>query len=225
MKAPKPLSHAVHPSFASRGSAEKPIEIDITPPPSPKRSPPKLIPYPTPESEDFSQTSNPSSAPHHASRLPSPFCAASSSSSSSARPTTCHQKCEVTTYGVKGLGVRAKQALRKGEIIVVEAPFVTFEHDKLEERARDMFNALPKRSQSLFLTFQATCPKLRDHHHNVCETNAIPLWSKVDDSNESSLSGLFETISRVCHACRPNAGWRWIPSAGLMGERRQTNGR
>jgi len=149
--------------------------------------------------------------------------------------------CKIVRYPGKGLGLQATGTIKRGEEVIRETPFITFDHPitgiDLYERRRK----LASREQALFLSFTGTVKDEPDRWVNIAETNCIDLWNADDDDGMSSgepidmtneefidgvsqrstgtgCAGLFEFICRINHSCSSNSRWSWDKEAKQLGQ-------
>ena len=143
--------------------------------------------------------------------------------------------CKIAYCGRKGFGLKSTRNIAKGEVIISEKPFVTFDIPLTTSQVHKRFNALTADQRILCLSFQATCIDVEDVLVNVADSNVIDCWNSEDapsdtDSDctiksesgvdgeevEKGIAGLFEYICRINHSCTPNSAWSWDPSTSSM---------
>jgi hypothetical protein len=131
----------------------------------------------------------------------------------------------------KGFGLYATRHIERGEEILREKPFITFQHPIESHTLQSSFLNLSDKAKLLFLSFTGN-GREKDALLDIAENNAIPCNTgdealdtglreicdrgmeedaedEEDRGDEGSTSGMFELTCRVNHSCAPNAGWRW----------------
>jgi hypothetical protein len=108
----------------------------------------------------------------------------------------------------KGKGVLATWTITPGTLILSEAPLITTDViTSMETTEKDLaraLKALPKDSQRAFLSLHNNYLG-KNPLSNIIRSNGYPLGPSSD------VGGVFATISRINHSCRPNAAHSWNP--------------
>ncbi|KAK8849473.1 hypothetical protein IAR55_004806 [Kwoniella newhampshirensis] len=135
------------------------------------------------------------------------------------KPVSSQYPFEFHSYAGKSFGLRATRRVRRGELIIKEAPFLTIPVEDVNETITidHILPSLPSstcRYREVLHSF--ACRKdakaEKDYYVNLVETNSIPLRGE----DGSSSLGMFEHICRVNHSCTPNSGWRWYEGEGYL---------
>ncbi|CCU82135.1 unnamed protein product [Blumeria hordei] len=119
--------------------------------------------------------------------------------------------CAVQEIPGKGLGLVARQAIAAGTIILKESPLIT---------TASITSLSPTRTEfELSAALAALPPEKRQAYHslhnNHAETDPAHPLAGIVRSNlyplgvDASIGGIFQTISRINHSCRPNAVQYW----------------
>lgn len=146
-------------------------------------------------------------------------------------------QAEVKPVEGKGLGVVASDTIKKGEVIVSEAPFLVVDHPPIAQQIVDRLDRSSTESQELFFSFTPADEfESLDYWDDerlasIVNRNVIPIGRDDEgDTGHAALDmpqssqgsgtpcGLFRLVCRVNHSCLPNAQWTWRPTAGRIGE-------
>ncbi|KAG9009259.1 hypothetical protein FRB94_012328 [Tulasnella sp. JGI-2019a] len=108
----------------------------------------------------------------------------------------------------KGKGVFASSSIPQGMCIISEYPIIAF---PLVHDSNDIITTVEKctedeRNKILAFSYSPSKASLNPYQR-VALTNCVPMAEKKQ-------AGLFETICRVNHDCRPNAMYSWNESLG-----------
>eukprot|EP00929_Paragymnodinium_shiwhaense_P034426 TRINITY_DN18734_c0_g1_i1.p1 TRINITY_DN18734_c0_g1~~TRINITY_DN18734_c0_g1_i1.p1 ORF type:complete len:376 (+),score=70.86 TRINITY_DN18734_c0_g1_i1:60-1130(+) len=118
---------------------------------------------------------------------------------------------EVKSLPGKGLGLVAVRELRCGDLVLCEAPLLTYlDCDVWEHIARERFKELPQESQDALMQLEDVF--LREA---TGEEKSLPGILRTNSlSRGMSSDGLVcKTISRMNHSCSPNCDWSWDEDA------------
>ena len=139
-------------------------------------------------------------------------------------------KCAVVDISKdRGKGLILTRPVKRGELIVAEAPLGVFDYPLYSIEIDEVMASRSKRQKAIFNTFSSIYGE-KDRVVDIVETNAIPLATEVDENTEdddtrsqsgTSQCAMFELISRVNHSCAPNAVWKWKPEEGDQGVMRR----
>lgn len=102
----------------------------------------------------------------------------------------------------KGQGLIATKSISPGTCIIREIPLFTTEGITEEKQIAAIVKALPKEGQRAFLTLHNNNPG-KDPFSNIIRSNAYPLGSNSD------VGGVFPTVARINHSCKPNCQQAW----------------
>lgn len=109
----------------------------------------------------------------------------------------------------KGKGLIATRDISPGTLILSEPPLITTDViQSIETTEQDLaraLKALPKDSQRAYLSLHNNYPG-KNPLSNIVRSNGYPLGPNSD------VGGVFPTVSRINHSCRPNAKHSWNPS-------------
>lgn len=132
------------------------------------------------------------------------------------------EKFEVRAVGKKGFGVVATEPIKRGELLLEEAPLLVFQNQSFDVLFGDLQDILvdeksfDKWDHSLKETLQSRCneevfSKFWDLADTCCENEKTALG--IARTNGIGLSadsaGLFLPLSRFNHSCRPNVHNSW----------------
>ncbi len=132
------------------------------------------------------------------------------------------EKFEVRAVGKKGFGVVATEPIKRGELLLEEAPLLVFQNQSFDVLFGDLQDILvdgksfDKWDHSLKETLQSRCTeevfsKFWDLADTCCENEKTALG--IARTNGIGLSadsaGLFLLLSRFNHSCRPNVHNSW----------------
>ena len=106
----------------------------------------------------------------------------------------------------KGKGLIASQFIRRGTLIISEAPLFTTEGLQdpatIEKDLGKIVRGLPKDGVRAFLSLHNNNPG-SEPFSNIIRSNGYPLGP------ESDIGGIFPLVARINHSCRPNAQHAW----------------
>jgi hypothetical protein len=109
----------------------------------------------------------------------------------------------------KGKGLIATRDISPGTLILSEEPLITTDVIKsIETTEQDLaaaLKALPKDSQRAYLSLHNNYPG-KNPLSNIVRSNGYPLGPNSD------VGGVFPTVSRINHSCRPNSKHTWNPA-------------
>ena len=135
----------------------------------------------------------------------------------------------VTAVGKKGLGVVATAPIKQGDLLLEEAPLLTFQNQSFQVLLGDLQEVLFDRAsfdhweQSLTETLQSNCSeevrsKFWDLADVCCKSDKTALG--IARTNAIGLSddsaGLFLLLSRFNHSCNPNVYNTWQEDTGVQ---------
>ena len=105
-----------------------------------------------------------------------------------------------------GIGIFAKRRIRRGELILVEAPLLTISNDDKSkpEFPEKYIDKLDENEKEVFYSLHTVGVK----QSNIFEVNEFDL-RKLG-------TGLFMKMSRINHSCRPNSHYAWDPHRRLL---------
>ncbi|KAL1412982.1 hypothetical protein Q8F55_000731 [Vanrija albida] len=118
-----------------------------------------------------------------------------------------------------GHGLRSTRPITRGTEIVAERAFVTVTYPTSENAVFAAFSELDDDDKIEFLSFSAVAG-YEAVFMDIMDTNCIPCTdfdtrdragdeAGEGEDEDSYPVGMFRTISRVNHSCRPNAEYRW----------------
>ncbi|WWC93049.1 uncharacterized protein L201_008013 [Kwoniella dendrophila CBS 6074] len=165
-----------------------------------------------PKSEQLTVVRNESSRAIYPLSTP-PRSASPPTSSSPLNPSYSeHFSCQVDSYDGKQIGLTATKSIRKGTLIIKEAPLIKIPLDHIDEHVtydhiHQPYSLLPGKKKRIFNSLHKRTDEdaEKDDLVNIVETNSIPLQG--DPNQEAKALGIFKTICRVNHSCIPNSGW------------------
>jgi SET domain len=117
---------------------------------------------------------------------------------------------KIETIPGKGKGLIATQDITPGTLLLSEAPLLTTEGvttidlEVAETQLKKKLSALPQSSQKAFLALHNNYEDEKPLS-GIVRSNGYPLGPGAE------AGGVFETISRINHSCRPNVVQSWNP--------------
>ncbi|KAJ5374871.1 hypothetical protein N7517_006877 [Penicillium concentricum] len=118
---------------------------------------------------------------------------------------------EIQPVPGKGQGLVARFNIVKGQLIISEKPLFTTSNVTsaitMEKQIAIELRKLPKDAQRQFLSLHNNFPG-KQPFSGIVRTNALPCGA------ESSIGGIYPTISRINHSCLPNAHNSWDSASG-----------
>ncbi|KAG8871589.1 hypothetical protein FRB98_000675 [Tulasnella sp. 332] len=125
-------------------------------------------------------------------------------------PTSEYEPSDLTIKDTahKGKGVFTSVAIPQGTCIISEKPLATFPQDVTEAQALATVSRCSEENRHKVMAFGYS-PIYADLNPvlRIARTNCVPM-------PESNQVGLFETICRINHDCRPNAQYFWDEGLG-----------
>ncbi|CAJ1416920.1 unnamed protein product, partial [Effrenium voratum] len=138
------------------------------------------------------------------------------------------RKARVQSRGRKGLGVVATEPLERGELILEEAPLLTFQDQSFDVLFGDLQEILADDR-----AFEHWDESLKQSvQSNFSEESASKFWDLADTCGEEKTAlgiartnalgltdesaGLFLNLSRFNHSCRPNVHHSWQEDRGIQ---------
>jgi hypothetical protein len=113
---------------------------------------------------------------------------------------------EIQSIEGKGKGLVALTDIERGKRILCEPPLLTTAYissvSQLESTIGSKLKCLSEAQQQEFLSLYNNFPGKKPFS-GIVKTNALPLGSG------STIGGIFPTISRINHSCRPNTQHTW----------------
>ncbi|WRT69459.1 uncharacterized protein IL334_006445 [Kwoniella shivajii] len=126
----------------------------------------------------------------------------------------------------QGNGLYSTQSIPKGKLILKESPFLVLPlYNNGENPPKELYHKAYHRLSPEYKTLFWSLYQRKDDDSeksqsmNVINTNSIPFSRRheYDEMEEKVNSlGLFRTLSRINHCCRPNAGWYWYQEDNQM---------
>ncbi|KAK4975419.1 hypothetical protein LTR42_004629 [Elasticomyces elasticus] len=114
----------------------------------------------------------------------------------------------------KGKGLLATTILNPGTLLISEPPLFTTSSltnpSTIEKDLSKIIRSLPKTAQRAFLSLHNNNPGPQPFT-NIIRSNGYPLGP-----SNSSIGGIFPTVSRINHSCLPNAQHAYNPKIGRM---------
>ncbi|KAJ4368241.1 hypothetical protein N0V83_006597 [Neocucurbitaria cava] len=161
---------------------------------------------------------------HGVSVIASPVAASAISSALSASKAARHisdQGLEVSDIPGKGKGLTTKHAIRRGETILLDAPRIIasaqFPSHVTHSQGASLFSTalsqLPSPDRDLIMSLDKSLGGT--DIENIMKTNAFACQLNDGGVGDAYMC-LFPSVSRINHACRPNAHARFIPRTLLM---------
>jgi len=110
----------------------------------------------------------------------------------------------------KGAGMFAKEVIKRGDLVLSEAPVLKIKEGQRMETIRSLTPAHKQILESLSNCHISPEMSLECRYINILSTNTVTL---KDDSEYQS--GLFKDFSRVNHSCLPNVNHFWNSDLGM----------